>query len=345
MGTTYLFSIILIVAALQFILIGYLVVAKLINNRRELKENETYDQLLPIYIDFLMSEDMEMSQMAERNDDLDVVERILIDYTRNISRNEDIERVQELANLLLNKKYEYALKSRKWSARMNTLNYIEIFKMKSFGNVLLEKLINQKLDDEERKQIMKTLASLNHLEFLHEIVKYKDIPERVIGEILMRYGEKYMSEIIALASQSNHQPFIRTVIQIIGNKNAYSEFSFVEQYLLSEDAETRLRVLRAFEQMSYLVDPDKINPFLSSPIWEERMLAVKICGKLGLKRFQAALSQLIGDDVWWVRYYSGEAISRLNDGEITLQYIAEEHSDRYARDMAKQWISTTNGRI
>ena len=45
------------------------------------------------------------------------------------------------------------------------------------------------------------------------------------------------------------------------------------------------------------------------------------------------------DREWWVRFNSGEAISKMGpSGEKALEQAATGSTDRYARDMANQWL-------
>ncbi|MBS4197132.1 HEAT repeat domain-containing protein [Lederbergia citri] len=345
MNTTVLFYIMLIIAAAQLLIICYLIIRKYKNNRYQLYANKKYETLMPIYLEYVMaSSEHDIEEMVKRNDDLAIIEKILISYLRNVNRNDDIIRIKHLAALLFTEKYRRALRSRKWSTRMNTLSLIEIFKLEAFIHPLLEKINNTNKMDEEIIQTMKTVASLQELGLIDFLVKKDGIPERVLFDILIRYEVMHIDSIIKIISNSHDERILRALIQVISSHHYQNAFPFVRQHLLSKDGETRLRVLQAFEEMHQLVDPSEIAPFLSSPIWQERMLAVKICAKCKLNRFKPMLNQLIGDQVWWVRYYAGQAISLLQDGELLLQFIAEQHPDRYARDMAKQWMSTLDGR-
>ncbi|MCJ8008379.1 HEAT repeat domain-containing protein [Lederbergia wuyishanensis] len=344
MNTMILLYLILIIAAAQLLILCYLLIRKYKNNKRQLYVKKTYETLMPIYLEYIMaSPEQDIEEIVRRDDDLAIVEKILIDYLRNVNRNEDVIRIQHLAAALLTEKYTKALRSRQWSTRMNTLSLIELFKLKIFILPLLEKLNTSNKLDEEIVQTMKTVASLQELGLINFLVKKTEIPERVLFDILVRYEVKHIDSIINMISNSHDERILRALIQVISNHHYQNGFPFVRRHLLSKDGETRLRVLQAFEEMNQMVDPSEITPFLSSTIWQERMLAVKICAKLKLNRFQPFLNQLIGDQVWWVRYYSGQAISQLQDGELLLQYIAEQHRDRYARDMAKQWMSTMMG--
>ncbi|HEY4552031.1 MAG TPA: HEAT repeat domain-containing protein [Bacillaceae bacterium] len=331
------------IASLQGMAVVYLVTCKILANKRAGKGKAKYEEALPFFLEYFMTGDPS-ARLAIKELRLghEVSEKILMDYLKNI-RSGDMERVQELAADLLSSKYKKELDSRKWSGRINALYAIEKLKLDSCRGLLLKKLdTGKELLSEENIQTMKALASLNE-QCLFDVMLENDMPERVLEELLMRYDLQHMEESIRMAESTDNKTFRRAVLRMIANKGLHAGFMFAEQQLQSPDSETRLRALQAYSSMNYMVDPDKISPFLTSPVWQERMYAARICGKLKLERFKPDLSRLIADRVWWVRYHAGEAISRLKDGDVVLRYLAEEHEDRFARDMARQWAASGGG--
>lgn len=73
--------------------------------------------------------------------------------------------------------------------------------------------------------------------------------------------------------------------------------------------------------------------------WEIRAQAVKSLGRIRASGAVATLCRGLEDMQWWVRRNSGEALAALGaPGREALRRIARDSPDRFARDMAAQWL-------
>jgi HEAT repeat protein len=75
--------------------------------------------------------------------------------------------------------------------------------------------------------------------------------------------------------------------------------------------ELQPRIYRALGRIGHPGGRDAVLEGLRSPEWQVRSAAAEAAGKIGLTDAIAPLRDLLGDDHWWTRFRSGEALSRL----------------------------------
>lgn len=110
----------------------------------------------------------------------------------------------------------------------------------------------------------------------------------------------------------------------------------MESCLHNDDAEIRIRTLKAIFEIGIITDLDKYLPFITSQIWEERLMMAKLLGALPISITSSYLQELLEDENWWVRTQAAKSIGRNKDGKIVLQSYINSSNDRYAIEMANQ---------
>ena len=95
-----------------------------------------------------------------------------------------------------------------------------------------------------------------------------------------------------------------------------------------------LHVLQDTEEL------DTVRGFLNDERWQIRLQAVACLGRIGTEEDEPQLIKMSGDSEWWVRYRSAQALGNLPTmtTERLLQ-IADNHPDRYARDIIQQVVT------
>ncbi|MBI4060754.1 MAG: HEAT repeat domain-containing protein [Elusimicrobia bacterium] len=74
-------------------------------------------------------------------------------------------------------------------------------------------------------------------------------------------------------------------------------------------------------------------------VWELRAQAAKSLGRVGASGAIPVLCRGLEDRQWWVRRNSGEALAALGaPGRAALRRAQKGSADRFARDMAAQWL-------
>lgn len=307
------------------------------NEERELKER--LDLASPAYLDYFIKEtDTNKNAILEREDPPEVVENILLRYSQSISGTVHHENINELAQYLLIDYYIHRLESLKWSVRINTYMSIEEFKLLYFKTKMWEKLKDKNKLDEESTQIQKTLAALNDFSIIPYVLETEQLSERDYRELVFRFGPEMLPQLMQIVSGTKNRNYLHALITRLGHTDEEEYLVFLKKNLQADFLETRLVTLKALTRKSRYIRSIDLTPFLLSEHWQERMIAAKICGYLQSNNYKEVLFQLMGDEVWWVRYRSAEAINKYVDGDLILNYTAENHADEYARDMAKQWI-------
>jgi len=127
-------------------------------------------------------------------------------------------------------------------------------------------------------------------------------------------------------------------IHLVGEFKDPSTVEILLSLLDSQDLEIRIAACKAIGSIGYLKGLSGIIPYLEDSAWQMRAQAAK---QLGRNRFTPAIPGLLKcleDIAWWVRLNAGEALSQMGkQGEIGLKK-ALKSEDRFARDMASQWL-------
>jgi len=127
-------------------------------------------------------------------------------------------------------------------------------------------------------------------------------------------------------------------IHLVGEFKDPGTLEVLLPFLDSQNLEIRLAACKAIGTIG---DPQGLSgviSYLKDPAWQMRAQAAK---QFGRNRFTPAIPNLLKcleDRAWWVRLNTGEALSLMGkEGKIALKE-ALKSPDRFARDMATQWL-------
>lgn len=330
---------------LQMALLAFLSIRKWRNNSYEKEINHLYNGLLDSFASYMTGHDQHrlIDQLETSRYRSILVEKLLTYYVAVIKDGSFSQEVNVLSETYLSGPYTAVLKKNNRAKRINTLYYIEEFNMRSLTPLLLERLRTVKKLDVETQQLILTLASLNETSVLGFLKQYPDAPIRLYLDLFSRLDPKLIEREIEKALAGDFIPIKLSAIAFIGRARLFSFLPHVEQELQSTTAEIRIQSLKTVFRLHYMGKPDALEPFFHSDNWTERMFASRIAGVMTLERFKPKLRSLLSDPVWWVRYSAAEAFTHFGDGELLLTYFSDNHEDRYARDMAKQWLTIQSG--
>ena len=128
-------------------------------------------------------------------------------------------------------------------------------------------------------------------------------------------------------------------VHLVGEFKDTEALTTLLEMLSSSDMEIKLAAGKA---LGALGDPAGLEALLScmqDPAWAMRAQAAKQAGRNAYAPAIPHLLRGLEDREWWVRFNSGEAISKMGpSGEKALDQAATGSTDRYARDMANQWL-------
>ncbi|WP_271853242.1 HEAT repeat domain-containing protein [Planococcus maritimus] len=330
----------------QLVLLGILAWRKQRTNRKESSVDRQYDDLTDAFSSYMIDQgDRRFLQQLDASPDKQtVLERLLNHYVAVTKTGPTSDEITALAEQYLAQRYAKLLKQRNWAMRMNTLYFIEDFRMASLIPQLKEKLQKHSKLDQETQQLIRTLASLNEPVAIAALAEFPEAPARLYIDVFKRLDELTKLDELDAALDASASPALKhAAISYIGMAGIMLFLPRVEKELENENPEMRIQALKALLHLQYMNDPGSLTPFFSSDSWQERMFASQIAGALQLSRYKERLSELLGDSVWWVRYSAAEALTQFSDGDILLSHLSTNHPDRYARDMANQWKTSLSG--
>lgn len=127
-------------------------------------------------------------------------------------------------------------------------------------------------------------------------------------------------------------------IHLVGEFKDPETLKVLSPLLDSENLEIRLAACKAIGSIGDPKGLSGIIPCMEDSAWQMRAQAAK---QFGRNRFTPAIPGLLKcleDLAWWVRLNAGEALSQMGEkGEGALKK-ALKSQDRFARDMATQWL-------
>ncbi|TFE01651.1 HEAT repeat domain-containing protein [Jeotgalibacillus salarius] len=327
---------------LQVVLLTYLSFSKQKVIRKDNEVEQVYHRVLNPYLAYLSGEgDQEPDLPSNEETRISVIEKLLSGYVSNIKSTGDEKRLKHTAEKHLSEYYRDILNKGSWAERVNALYYIEDFRMDLLQSEVKRHFHSLKERDEEYRQSLRVLASFGEKALIQLLKSDDTFSTGFIKELLRRLPADLLEE---LKKEKDIPVFFQIgMISYFGETGYYEHLPYVEHHITHSEKEVRLKALAALCQYRYISSADKLAPFLTSELWEERMYGARLSGILQLTRYSTTLMKLAGDSKWWVRFAACEALKQMPDGEILLTFAAEGHEDLYARDMARQLQTLKTG--
>lgn len=127
-------------------------------------------------------------------------------------------------------------------------------------------------------------------------------------------------------------------IHLVGEFRNPGTLEVLLPLLDSQNLEIRLAASKAIGSIGDPLGLSGIIPYLKDSAWQMRAQAAKQFGRNGFTPAIPGLLECLEDKAWWVRLNAGEALSQMGgSGRIALKE-ALKSEDRFARDMASQWL-------
>lgn len=327
---------------LQVIVLMYLSISKQKGIRHDQQVHRIYKQILGRYLAYLDGEtDLEPSLPSDKLIRIKVLEKLLSGYATNIKGAENEQRMRQTAERFLADHYRQVLQKGSWAERVNTLFFIEDYQMSVLQKDVKHHYLSLKEKDEEYRQSLRVLATFGDDSVLQMLKSDDAISIGFMKECFRRLPATSVENL--KKDQELPVQVKLSMISYFGETGFYEHLPYVELHITHAEKEVRLKALAALCQYRYISSADKIVPFLTSELWEERMYAARLSGLQQLTRYSTDLMKLAGDTNWWVRFAACEALKQMPDGEILLTFAAEGHQDPYARDMARQLQTLKTG--
>ncbi len=315
----------------------YLVIKKALEISHEKKIKNYMERIHQTVYAYLYQQRRSRHLVPDSSIKYSAIERLLTEYS-TVIEGDGKERISQLADELFHDRYQNLLQQNKWSSRMNVLYKIDGFRMRSLSEVLKQMLSDEKTTKEEKLIIFRCLSN-NGDDALSElfqsvavpfsVLEYRSILNRIDEKTFMRIVDDYVlyPELLKLA-----------IIDMIGIQKKLDFVLFLESQLSDEIFEIRIRSMKAIGEVGYVSDSEVVKHFAQSNQWEERLMAAKVIGKTRVVNGLDVLDTLIRDSSWMVRAQAAKAFLSYPDGLERLYDIRFTSDDRFARDMASEWI-------
>ncbi len=143
-------------------------------------------------------------------------------------------------------------------------------------------------------------------------------------------------------TRPNMEPKIaRAALNAIGYFANMEWAEWCTPWLSSYDPEIKAAALKALAKIKYVPEYAYAEVFkcLKDDNWFVRNQAVKASIGIMSHKVNSYLAEAISDDSWWVRYNAAAILTQNGQqGRRLLKDIAQNHSDPYARDIAKHFL-------
>jgi HEAT repeats len=137
------------------------------------------------------------------------------------------------------------------------------------------------------------------------------------------------------------QPCLSAALEALGHVRAHSLSDLAVYWLDSRDLSVRCAAARCLYRLGR-VPPQaqaKLRKMLQESHFAARAQAVLALSHLKTSQIDQVLLRHLADPAWWVRHNSAMGLAhRGNSGLQALQRASVQHSDAFARDMARQQL-------
>ncbi|WP_313428783.1 HEAT repeat domain-containing protein [Siminovitchia terrae] len=240
--------------------------------------------------------------------EIEGIEKIFLVYLKNISSTEIQDKIRDFSNRYLMDHYQKLLDSRKWSRRMNALYRVADFQLYRLVYKYRE-MEKKKLTHEENFQLLKIYSMFEPDLFIEKIANTMKLSEFEYKKLLTGIDPNTRERLMTCFDQL--PPACQySMIDTIGMIRNMDSIPFLEAQLDHSDAEIRIRSLKALHEIGIIVNLDRYIPFVTSDIWEERLMAAKLLQNVPLKGSLSYLEKLLKDESWLVRTQAALAIEK-----------------------------------
>ncbi|WP_338449965.1 hypothetical protein R4Z09_28120 [Niallia oryzisoli] len=345
MSLVLLFILFLVLLFLLFSLFFYLMVKKYQKNQTRQQINALKEDYRLAVFHYLQNGQTELwGQDPEKEKVMALIE-LLSDYSHVLTGREVEERIYLFAKEHLTDFIKKKLTKKRWSLRMNALFAIEDFYMEHLVPSLHDLYQKRSTTTSEKAQILKLIAKYNDpkiVEYIKGINQNQNLSEFSLISILSIMDDEKLDELLSDFDElPNRTQYI--LVDMIGKKQLTQHHPLLQKLVLQDDAELRIRALKAYAQSGIPIDAKALGGFFEADNWQLRMMAARVAGMQRLDMYRESLLNLLSDREYIVRAEAAKAILRYKEGKAILQRVTEESKDLFAKDMAVEWLEKEGG--
>lgn len=349
--TTSLIGLILLSAffvIILFFLYIYLCFKKVKEHRMDLQKRKWLSEWKGELEYYLQTGELNTRIVLHDRVSFETVEQFFSHQLRIVKDEQTRQRIYDFAERYLYSFYERKLSHPQWGTRLNALISIEHFRLSAALQMILKRLGDQRITRNEKLQIFLVLASFEYT-YIYQVLceNAKEIPDFICRMVLHRLPEEQLLLFIPSFKQSPAS-IQGNLLDVLRERNVRTleYLQLIEELLIIPEtsAELRIRALKSISQFGFMQNPEIIISLIhqhdwSKRLWTERMMAARLMGSIRKEVFLPLLEQAIADEFYLVRYEAAQSLMKYLNGKERLEKIASQHDDRFARDMAKEWLA------
>lgn len=333
---------------IQLLILALLIGWKTKNLALENKIKRAMENLKPQFRQYIEgTQTAEPALPTERHNHGKLMEIMLDEFSTENFQEEQKAKIHLLAEKHLAEHYRRILKKGQWAERINALYFIEDFRLFSLKEDVYRHFMKIGKRDEEFRQCIRVCATLQEVRLMDAAIESKDLSFGMIKELLYRLDADLLKMTLERMQlkEDISENMLYAFISFSGEHQIDMIFPFVEKKLRDERKEVRLKALSSLCHYKKMTDQTILSGFFDSEHWQERMYAAKLTGACHFEQYKPNLIYSLADNVWWVRFAGAENLKVFKGGNKVLEQVAADHSDAYARDIARHMLTREGGNL
>lgn len=321
-------------------LCGLLLLKRIQTTRKRTKIEAYIEKTQTDWYKYLIEGTIEAEALAPSNKiEIEAADEVLYRYRKSFNSKLIHAQTIHYTELYLEPFYRKTINSQKWSTRMNALQRIFIFQLQFMIDEVVDIAKEHRTDSkEEMLLVYKIIAMMKPTKF----IPYFMNPTLCLGEFDYRRLLTPLSEeqLRLVAKQFDDLPTVikYVLVDVIGDKYFINFLPLLENCITSDDVELRIRALKAIARIDTFPETDVAKKFVTSPIWEERLMAAKLYANAPLEIAHVTLTDLLTDTVYQVRKQAALSLKTIRTGDQALQAFIQQSTDGFAIEMATEMI-------
>ncbi|WP_175428241.1 HEAT repeat domain-containing protein [Bacillus solimangrovi] len=275
----------------------------------------------------------------------DIVKQIVLDIVDVINSDEELKRLNEVANYIgIIDEIDTMLQDKRWWIVAGGILKAGRMQQKKFIPIIKECMYADKFDlvHLSAKALCQMGESTHVVDYL--IKNEQHLSKKVIvnlGDMLSHKTTDDKQVKCIVENFNNVSPKLQSLfIEVLGKRKVASQLPLITSLLNDENKELRLKALRSIGNIGITLVDESVFKLLSSDDWQERVLAIFVIRNCKLERaIPILVEESLQDMNWWVRVRSAQALASFGElGHKKLEWASQFHEDAYARDIAKKTL-------
>jgi len=200
------------------------------------------------------------------------------------------------------------------------------------------------LDDKNTEVRLEATWALGHMGFVEDLPKivksmsyFFKIAALRMDAFIFEMGKPALPVLLELCRHPEFEVKL-LALHLVGEFKDPEALKILIPLLNSDNLECQLAACKAIGTIGEKEGLKELLPHFKDKAWQMRAQVAKQLGRHGYDEAISALKEGMEDLAWWVRHNTGEAFSTMGKkGEEALKETLNSQ-DRYARDMAHQWL-------